>query len=627
MKKVNSIFVFVFLSFTLFATPLNWKNQACLYDHLVEVNKEWLKISPNELLCETIVFENDTERIQAHLRLVEQYLRQHPSRGLDKEQMNNRATALDFLSDYWKSGNFPKNTFHQKRQPYFVDHFGTACAVGHLAVKTGAGDLVNQISKENNFAYVSALKVQYPTLLDWAAENGFTAEELAWIQPGYPPANQTWNIVGNGGGFDGEIHVMKAFADEMLYFAGEFSAVDGVAANSIIAWDGNDWHTLGGGVTGIIHDINISNFGNVYIVGDFYVNGQPEIENVAQWKDGLWTGYETSNMAGAVYAVHSIDSKLYIGGDFEFISTSGDTVRNLAYVESGQAIFGNNDGLFSVNGPVYDFENYNNEELLVAGDFTQTAIYTNDPEANQLETKHLASWTHQSVNNWTTGFDHLLDPLNSVKVIESTIYVGPKNTEEFIGLFEMGQWNYGSSIIKLDENQSSFVHGILSFNELVIYFGNIYLYPLVGTWSRGIYVLNGSPSLMSEGASFDAPVTAAAVFQNQIYFAGDFTNVQGQEFPGLVSTPFDALTATGEIFVNDKVTVFASNSQITVQHEMISDDLTFLVYNLSGQLVKEIALPNGTGETSISTQNWAAGMYVYQLVGEDVQQSGKLAVF
>ena len=81
---------------------------------------------------------------------------------------------------------------------YFIDDYGTACAVGYLIIHSEYKDLSYQIARENNYAYVKDLLV-YDDLIAWASEAGFTADELAWIQPGYwEPAPYKWDPVGQG---------------------------------------------------------------------------------------------------------------------------------------------------------------------------------------------------------------------------------------------------------------------------------------------------------------------------------------------------------------------------------------------------------------------------------------------
>ncbi len=630
MKNAATIIVLCFLSTTLYSTSLNWKNNASLYDHLVEVNKEWLNISDDEFLCEDMIFENDGERIKMHLKLVEGYLRQNPPKHLDEIQIKNRNAALDILNAYWKTGIFPQNTYHQTRQPYFVDNYGTACAVGYLALKTGETALVKQIAKEMNFAYIAELEDHYPQLLNWAKKYGFTIEELAWIQPGYPPINQTWNTVGNGGGCNGEIKVMKAFGDEMLYFGGEFSEIDGAAANSIVGWDGNEWHTLGEGVTGVVNDIAIDDEGRVFIGGSFTLNEDPSIVNIAYWYDGGWHGFDTGEMNNSIFAVKILADRLFIGGSFE-IKYQTDTIKYLAYLNIGESIFENQNGDFSVDASVYDIVDDGNQ-LYVSGNFMETATYSSNNLINQFQTENIATWGFDEnigISNWIQAFDHELETsIYRLFLPDTILYVGASDNINYsgLGMIEDSIWEY-RNLDLLIPTDSSFINGFIKHNDFILVYGNIVYYPIVGVWSNGIYVINATNSLNSEGATFNAGITAAESFQEQIYFAGDFTIVQGQEFPGLVSTPFDGLVPIHETPDLPNFNVYASASEIHVQHQVLKEDVTFRVYNLSGQLINQKTLKAGTSASSMSTQSWVAGMYVYQLVGNGFQESGKLAVF
>ena len=45
--------------------------------------------------------------------------------------MEKRHDLLASLEEYAGQQVFPQNIYHAHRQPYFIDHKGTHCAVGH----------------------------------------------------------------------------------------------------------------------------------------------------------------------------------------------------------------------------------------------------------------------------------------------------------------------------------------------------------------------------------------------------------------------------------------------------------------------------------------------------------------
>ncbi|HKW42111.1 MAG TPA: hypothetical protein VJN39_12750 [Gemmatimonadales bacterium] len=131
----------------------------------------------------------ETERIRARLTAVERELRETDVGALTPSQRAARTRNLDALHEYWVRRVFPKNTgFPGQRVPYFVDQYGTRCAMAYLIERSGHGDLVARVAATNNNARIRDLKTD-PELVAWLQENGLTAAEAARIQPAYdgPP--------------------------------------------------------------------------------------------------------------------------------------------------------------------------------------------------------------------------------------------------------------------------------------------------------------------------------------------------------------------------------------------------------------------------------------------------------
>jgi hypothetical protein len=152
---------------------------------LVNLNKFWQdKNIDLPLLDQKGTFSNDDNLIQLHLFLVEQTLRANTPKNLSAKQLANRNQCLDILKGYAAKGVFPRNLYHANRQPYFIDHLGTACAVGYLVIQTGYADYAQSIHNRNNYVYIMDIKDK--ELDEWANKYGFAKQELAWIQPSYP---------------------------------------------------------------------------------------------------------------------------------------------------------------------------------------------------------------------------------------------------------------------------------------------------------------------------------------------------------------------------------------------------------------------------------------------------------
>lgn len=97
-----------------------------------------------------------------------------------------------------------------------------------------------------------------------------------------------------------------------IYFAGSFTAVDGVAANGIVRWDGSSWQPLGSGLNGEGDEV-LALDGKIYVVGKFTEAGGVPAQNVACWDGTAWSalgaGLPNFPYAATVHAGH-----LYAGG-------------------------------------------------------------------------------------------------------------------------------------------------------------------------------------------------------------------------------------------------------------------------------------------------------------------------
>ena len=639
------LFILLISANIIFAQNIQPEEKQTLFQHLNEVNKEWSKQNVSlDVLENEISFPSDQFRIQMHLILVEKILRERIVTKLTATQISNRNHLLDVLKEYAASGVFPKNIYHQNRQPYFVDHLETACAVGHLIQESGATDLVEKIKSENNFAYLAELEKDYPEINAWANENGFSTEELAWIQPGYPPAAQSYSEVGNGGGVEGKINVMKTSSDgNLLIMAGDFSEVDGVAANSVIGWDGENWQTFGDGVAGEIHAIATQSQGKFYIGGNFILNGNEAFSNIAFWNGTSWEGIQEGEMNGTVYTLLNYGG-LIAGGDFQ--NVDNQPIKYLAKLSSGTNPEWNNharrlisgtityeyiDDAFAVDGPVRSLQNIDGH-ILIGGDFSETAPDISNSNVNSFSTKNLCYWYS---NDWETGFD---DAPESVETTfhgsDGKIYTGGSlEHENDLGIFNAGFWEYNMfEQIGYDEGENR-VHGFIEHNGTIYSYGDIQpFFSMV--WSKGFVAVGGDfgSGWGGLGALFDKSVRAAEVFQEEIYFAGDFTSIlfssTNSEFNGLAKSPFLGETNSVEegVFEKNKIQIFNAENQLNIRYENLGKNTTLNLFNLQGQLLRSINLPQGSHDLEVGLSSWPGGMYVYQVVNEEGKQAGKFHV-
>lgn len=382
-KLLSTVFVLLF-STALMANNINFEISAPLIQHLQSINKEWKTQSHNldGLLQQPIRFQSDKNRIQLHLILVEQILRNRATDHLPLKAKNNRQQALDSLADYAQQKQFPINTKHQHRQPYFIDDYGTPCAVGHLLQSNNQEQFAKQISQEQNYAYIK--EIQYPKLKHWATENGFSIDELAWIQPSYgigwyevASFNNPFTITSES------INVIKEINGE-LYFCGDFIHFNNSEVMfSMAKYDGQDFTGFGIDFLprGEIYDF--AEYDSIiYMVGDFYNHNDSTKAQSDFVSYDLATStvswLNSSPITGSFKKIVAYECGLYIGGDFT--SIGGNNMSYLAayipgvgWTQQPQDCAGvQMANSLSVNSPIKDLLPINGH-LVACGQFTSAS--------------------------------------------------------------------------------------------------------------------------------------------------------------------------------------------------------------------------------------------------------------
>lgn len=183
MPKISYFLLIILLSS---ATINTWGKQSEVKRSLISLNKYWSgkkfnfphKVEKTEL-------NQDAYLITLHLKMLIEQLKESDLSQFSNTQIAKRNNLLNKLSAYAERGIFPKNTKHSIRTPYFIDDFGTPCAVGFLIQESGNTALANEIAATFNYSYIEEMP-QEP-IRKWAFKHGFRVKELQWIQPGYAP--------------------------------------------------------------------------------------------------------------------------------------------------------------------------------------------------------------------------------------------------------------------------------------------------------------------------------------------------------------------------------------------------------------------------------------------------------
>jgi len=295
------------------------------FNKLAEVNACW-KTQPEAVLKELPQYRTMPEKewIRLHLSLVEAILRRNTPRHLSAAQAALRSQSLDHLRRYWQEGNFPVNERYSYRTPIFIDGQDNFCAVGYLVKASGFESISRMIASRTNLAYVKDM--HYPELDQWAITHGFTKDELAWIQPGYPPAHTAMSPVGKG--VEGKVLEMATGqAGERLYVGGAFDKADGTIPSSNIAYVTSsapgqyEWHALKSGTNGPVTAIAEYD-GKLFAGGTFSMAGEAPVSNIAYWDGSDW--HAAGCVDGRVSDMIVFQGSLYIAGSFDGCDGSGE---------------------------------------------------------------------------------------------------------------------------------------------------------------------------------------------------------------------------------------------------------------------------------------------------------------
>ena len=127
----------------------------------------------------------EADRLRLHFAEVEREMLSRDISGLRAAERAARAEQIGQLRRYAARGAFPRNSWHPgQRMPYFRDTRGNLCALAFLIAASGRGDLVDQIARTRNYAFVPDL-IEVPGIAKWLEEHGLSVAEAARIQPTY----------------------------------------------------------------------------------------------------------------------------------------------------------------------------------------------------------------------------------------------------------------------------------------------------------------------------------------------------------------------------------------------------------------------------------------------------------
>ncbi len=581
------------------------QTEAPLHRHMLEVNAHWAKAGP--MLAsdtEPVHFTNEAERITRHLHLVAGYLRAHSPEGLSADAATKRAVLLNDLEKYADRGLFPQNHVLPYRNPVFIDPQGTACAVGQLMIESGHRDLAESISQEMNLAYVHDMK--RADVLQWAVQEGFTEDELAWIQPGYPPTIQ-WNAL--GGGTNGPVTVMLNLPNGNVLVAGMFTEAGGVPVENVALWNGGGYTALGDGVFGTISCGTV--FGDDIYLGGYALGGYNDI---AHWDGTEWT-FSTVFDGKLPYstALHVHSGEVYVAGmmsgfagiDYRVARLTGGSWDLLPGNFTGEVkCLGSHDG-----------------QLVAGGGFDGVQI--GDPV---IQAQHVATL---STGGWTQLGDGLDGTVLTLLDMNGTLYAGGAMYANIVPLFGLARIPAGASNWELlMPNLANYIFDSPGPGEVrtlmtegnEVYMGGAFNMALGMVNGQHLARFLGAPDSFEPLAYFNGPVDALAAdpFISDaigLYAGGEFTQNVGDTVPYVAGTILT--TGMNELPENVGMALFPNpaHDRLTVTLDGPSDHVTLEIVDAQGRTVITRLLRDRS--VILDVKQLATGAYTLRAVEEN----------
>lgn len=177
---------------------------------------------------------------------------------------------------------------------------------------------------------------------------------------------QSWSPLGGGVALSSATASVSALAPTPaggLIVAGEFASAGSSGIANLALWNGATWNTLGASPDGHVTAVDVLPNGNVIIVGTFQTIGGVAARGIARWNGTSWSGVG-SGLVGTPHSLAATPSgEIYVGG---FLATgAGSILLGLGYW-NGTSWSSLGQG---VNDRVFALQILPNGDLLAGGRF------------------------------------------------------------------------------------------------------------------------------------------------------------------------------------------------------------------------------------------------------------------
>jgi hypothetical protein len=619
MKKPFATLLILLYSFT--ASKSEDSSKGSVFKMLVSVNTEWNKHVDACLFNTPVVISND--RIAMHLMIVEKNLRSADVSKLSAKQREKRQNLLNRLNQYWRAGVFPLNDYVSYTTPVFIDKSGTHCAVGYLMQQSGSELLAKKIAAVEKFAYVHAIKTS--GVHQWADENGFTIDELAWIQPGYLPQT-VFSALGDGtnGSVTDFYPVYSPY--NQLIIAGSFTTLDNFPCLNIGRYQNNHLSCLGHGLEGKINDIATFNYAPVAAVGNIK-NGTDSFA-IATY-DGLSWSFDT--IPGRPGAIGSAIASA-LGSWKAEIAISTPTVPGKSEIW----FLSDNDvwqKQATVNGAVFDIAQTFIGDIYV-GVF-DSVIVNRETLGDTLILAHNVIVREPHYNAPSIWFGINGSTSDTVLLVKemggyggSIYFAGTCNAgaKSDICLTRYLNGTLQPLVLgtQLGNSSNKSVRTLDIYNSTSLICGGEFETAGPGNFATNLFEINPVTNRSIAVGAFDAPVNVLINWQNEIYFGGDFTSSSNN--PGLSHlAKIDASTGIPDIENTSNVHIYPNPAFGSAVAKMKTEgDYLLQLLNTQGELIETFKTRQSA---KINAEMLAPGVYFIRAINSAVESNASMGKF
>ena len=331
-----------------------------------------------------------------------------------------------------------------------------------------------------------------------------------------------------GGGLSGEVNALAASGSN-VYAGGNFTMATNVGGgaievNYIAHWNGSNWSALGTGMDWTVNALAASG-SDVYAGGDFWQAGGNAIKYVAKWNGADWSALG-SGINGSVDALAVSGSDVYVGGDFTRATNSGGVALSANRIAKWD---GSSWGALGggMNGPVRVLA-ISGSDVYAGGWFD----YATNSGGVAVTVNNIAKWTGVSWSALGSGMDY---KVNALAVSGSDVYAGGDfwqaggSAIQYLAKWNGTNWSTLGEGIGGDDDVPDMVAALVIAGSNV-YAGGAFLF---ATNTGGVVVAanrvakwDGS-SWSALGEGMNDYVAALAVSGSDVYVGGNFISVGG----------------------------------------------------------------------------------------------------